>query len=90
MKSLKIVGKLSLTKFLLFSQNHTISTLKLNCRNFVITSTYLNKVLKIYNGKMYIPLFIIKEFIGYKTGMFSVTKTSKLNPHYIKDKKLNK
>ena len=43
-------------------------------RNSVITSEFLNKKVSIYNGKVFINVFIDKNKIGYKFGEFAYTR----------------
>ena len=43
-------------------------------RNAIITSEFLNKKVSIYNGKVFINVFIDKNKIGYKFGEFVYTR----------------
>lgn len=43
-------------------------------RNAIITSEFLNKKVSIYNGKVFINVFIDKNKIGYKFGEFAYTR----------------
>lgn len=41
-----------------------------------ITRKYLNKTVKIYNGKTYDELTITENMLGFKAGFFSLTRSS--------------
>ena len=43
-------------------------------RNLIITPFYLNKEVKIYNGKLYNNLLVSEEMLYHKFGEFSPTK----------------
>lgn len=53
-------------------------------RRSVIPFIYLNKQVSIYNGKIFKRIFITREKIGFKFGMFVFTRK------YSKSKKLKK
>ena len=55
-------------------------------RNAIITSEFLNKKVSIYNGKVFINVFIDKNKIGYKFGEFAYTRKI---PIHKKSKKKN-
>ena len=48
--------------------------IKITKRNFIISSSFLNKMVSIYNGKVFINVFIDKSKIGYKFGEFVYTR----------------
>ncbi|RYX79988.1 ribosomal protein S19 family protein [bacterium] len=43
-------------------------------RSQIITAELVGKNIKVYNGKLYIPVLITAEMIGHKLGEFSLTK----------------
>ena len=45
-------------------------------RTTKLTAQYLNKTIKVYNGKIYHELFITENMIGLKAGFFSPTRSS--------------
>jgi len=57
-------------------ENVNLSTklIKIINRNSIITPNFLNKKVGIYNGKVYINVFIDKLKIGYKFGEFAYTR----------------
>ena len=60
---------------------------KTRSRNTVILPYMVGKNIKIYNGKRFHSLKIIKEMIGFKLGEFSFTR---LRHKYKKKKKIKK
>lgn len=56
---------------------------KLYNKNLIILPEHIHLFVKIYNGKNFINLKIIKEMIGYKFGEFIYTKKK----HIYKKKK---
>ena len=56
-------------------------------RNSTIPSTYLNNFISIHTGKEFKKLFISKEKIGLKFGMFAYTRKGKVNNKIIHKKK---
>ena len=58
---------------LIFKKNKS-KNIKIIERNSVITSEFLNKKVSIYNGKVFINVFIDKNKIGYKFGEFAYTR----------------
>ena len=48
--------------------------IKITNRNSIISSDFLNKKVSIYNGKVFINIFIDKNKIGYKFGEFVYTR----------------
>jgi hypothetical protein len=48
----------------------------------------LDKKISIYNGKVFISLYVIKQVVGYKLGSFCVTR--KKPPHIGKQKQIKK
>lgn len=51
--------------------------LKIKNKNVIILPLFVNMIWKVYNGKQYIKLKIIKEMIGYKLGEFILTRKVK-------------
>lgn len=47
---------------------------KITQRNVIISSEFLNKKVKIYNGKVFVNIFIDQPKIGYKFGEFVYTR----------------
>ena len=48
--------------------------IKITNRNSIISSKFLNKKVSIYNGKVFVNIFIDKNKIGYKFGEFVYTR----------------
>ena len=48
--------------------------IKVTKRNLIIPSNFLNKKISIYNGKVFVNVFIDKNKIGYKFGEFVYTR----------------
>ena len=73
---------------LILKENSTLNnkqSILIKKRNFLISSFYLNKKIKIYNGKAFINIFIDKDKLGYKFGEFSYTRKKVIH----KTKKIN-
>jgi len=56
-------------------------------RYSIISSKFVNKKLRIYNGLEFKDIIIRPNFIGFKLGEFSFTKKKSLNIHIKKKKK---
>ena len=56
---------------------------KIYNKNLIILSQYVNKVFRIYNGKIFISLKINSNMVGYKFGEFVYTRKK----HVYKKKK---
>lgn len=73
--------------------NKSNKKIKITKRNFIISPSFLNKKISIYNGKVFINVFIDKSKIGYKFGEFVYTrkpcihKTKKNKSNIVKKKK---
>jgi len=52
------------------------SNIKTHCRNMIITPQMLDKSIKIYNGKEFVPLTITLEMLGHYLGEFSHSRKS--------------
>ncbi len=50
------------------------SNLKTHCRNMVIIPAMLGKMIKVYNGKEWVPVMITIEMLGHRLGDFSQTR----------------
>jgi ribosomal protein S19 len=61
--------------------------LKITKRNFIISPYYLNRKVCIYNGKVFVNVFIDKKKIGYKFGEFVYSR--KICEHKVKKNKSN-
>ncbi len=48
--------------------------IKTHCRNMIILPLMLGKMIKIYNGKEFVPLVITSEMLGHRFGEFSHTR----------------
>lgn len=48
--------------------------IKTHCRNMVILPNMIGLLIKIYNGKEYVPLGITSEMVGHYLGEFSLTR----------------
>jgi len=69
------------------AKKKNINTIYTRSRNSTITFDFLDLVVYIYNGKMYYPLTVKKNILGYKFGAFSFTKKKAV---YKKKKKKKK
>jgi ribosomal protein S19 len=49
-------------------------------RTTKLTAKYLNKSVKVYNGKLYQDIFITQNMIGFKAGFFIQTRS----PYFYK------
>jgi small subunit ribosomal protein S19 len=47
--------------------------LETHCRDLVILPSFVGKIIKVHNGKDFIPLTIEKDMLGHRLGEFSVT-----------------
>lgn len=47
---------------------------KVNCRNSYLPYFFINKNFSIYNGSKFISKLIKPDMIGFKSGVFSITK----------------
>ena len=57
-------------------------------KNSPLNLNLLDKKISIYNGKVFISLYVIKQVVGYKLGSFCVTR--KKPPHIGKQKQVKK
>jgi len=57
-------------------------------KNSSLNLNLLDKKISIYNGKVFISLYVIKQVVGYKLGSFCVTR--KKPPHIGKQKQIKK
>ena len=48
--------------------------IKTHCRNMIIVPAMLGKIIRIYNGKDYLPLTVTVEMLGHYLGEFSHTR----------------
>jgi len=53
-------------------------------RNATIVPALLGKILKVYNGKIFMNIKITQDMLGYKLGDFSFTKVKKRNKNKTK------
>ncbi len=61
--------------------------LNLNQRESTIPSSYINKFISIHTGKEHKKIYISKEKIGLKFGMFAYTRKGKTKTKIISKKK---
>lgn len=54
-------------------------------RNFIISSKFLNKIVSIHNGKVFVNVFIDKDKVGFKFGEFVYSR--KFIAHKVNKKK---
>lgn len=59
--------------------------IKTKSRNSSILPCMVGFTIHVYNGKIYIPVFIEPNMIGWKLGQFSPTRTFKGHPEKKKD-----
>ena len=50
------------------------SNIKTHCRDIVVTPMMLDKMIKVYNGKEFIPVTITLEMLGHYLGEFVPTR----------------
>nr|WPW47590.1 ribosomal protein S19 [Coccidia sp. AB-2023a] len=62
--------------------------LRTRTRSSIIIPSFLGKIIEVYNGKSYIPVFINEQKFGYKLGSFVFTRNYKKNTKV--DRKLKK
>lgn len=60
--------------------------IKIYERNSVITSDFLDKKVKIYNGKIFISVFIDDSKLGFKFGEFAYTRKRCIHKSKVKKK----
>lgn len=48
--------------------------IKTHCRNMVIIPSMLGKIIRVYNGKEFVPITITLEMLGHCLGEFSHTR----------------
>lgn len=48
--------------------------IKTHCRNMIILPNMIGKMIKVYNGKEYVPIVITSEMLGHRFGEFSHTR----------------
>lgn len=48
--------------------------IKTHCRNMIILPNMIGKMIKVYNGKEYVPVVITSEMLGHRFGEFSHTR----------------
>lgn len=48
--------------------------IKTHCRNMIILPSMIGKMIKVYNGKEYVPVAITSEMLGHRFGEFSHTR----------------
>lgn len=49
------------------------ATLETHCRDLVIQPSFVGKVIKIHNGKEFVPITIEKEMLGHRLGEFAIS-----------------
>lgn len=47
------------------------ANLRTHCRDMVIIPSFVGKVIKVHNGKEFVPITILKEMLGHRLGEFS-------------------
>jgi len=52
----------------------TDTNIKTHCRNMIIIPSMLGKLIRIYNGKEFVPVTIIIDMLGHYLGEFSHTR----------------
>jgi len=50
------------------------NNIKTHCRNMVIIPSMLGKLIRVYNGKDFVPVTIITDMLGHYLGEFSHTR----------------
>ena len=48
--------------------------IKTHCRNLIIVPRMLGKMIKVYNGKEFLPLTVTLEMLGHRLGEFSPSR----------------
>ena len=50
------------------------NNIKTHCRNMVIIPSMLGKLIRVYNGKEFVPVTIVTDMLGHYLGEFSHTR----------------
>lgn len=61
-------------KILLKKIENGENNIKTHCRNLVILPNMIGLLIKIYNGKEFVPLTITSEMVGHYLGEFSLSR----------------
>jgi len=48
--------------------------LKTNCRASTISPDFIGLTVAVHSGKIYVPIYITEDMVGYKLGEFVVTR----------------
>ena len=49
------------------------TNLETHCRDLVILPSFVGKIIKVHNGKEFIPITIEKDMLGHRLGEFAIT-----------------
>jgi small subunit ribosomal protein S19 len=64
-----------LTKVQAMSQSSKKTAIKTWSRRSTITPDFVGQTIAVYNGKVFIPVFVSENMVGHKLGEFSLTRT---------------
>jgi small subunit ribosomal protein S19 len=60
-------------KIFLANLNRGQATLETHCRDLIVLPTFVGKIIKIHNGKEFVPITIEKDMLGHRLGEFSIS-----------------
>ena len=63
-------------KMLLKGVTENRQNLETHCRDMVIIPSMIGKIIKVYNGKEFLPVMVTGEMLGHYLGEFSHTRKS--------------
>jgi len=64
-----------LTKVQAQGQSSKKTAIKTWSRRSTITPDFVGQTIAVYNGKVFIPVFVSENMVGHKLGEFSLTRT---------------
>ena len=64
-----------LTKVQAMGQSAKKTAIKTWSRRSTITPDFVGQTIAVYNGKVFIPVFVSENMVGHKLGEFSMTRT---------------
>jgi small subunit ribosomal protein S19 len=64
-----------LTKVQAMSSSSKKTAIKTWSRRSTITPDFVGQTIAVYNGKVFIPVFVSENMVGHKLGEFSMTRT---------------
>jgi len=64
-----------LTKVQVMSTASKKTAIKTWSRRSTITPDFVGQTIAVYNGKVFVPVFVSENMVGHKLGEFSLTRT---------------